>query len=116
MAADFLIHVHYDYQSMGVKLQRVLTDNGKEYGSSEPTYGHYYGAVCLILGVKHKTIKVKHSWTNGYAGRFIQTLFQEFFQVALRRKRYTFVEELQADLNQYLHYYKWERPHQGRRT
>ncbi|MGB9804986.1 integrase core domain-containing protein, partial [Desulfofundulus sp.] len=57
----------------------------------------------------------KHPWTNGYAERFIQTLFQEFFQVALRRKRYTSVEELQADLNQYF-YYNWERPHQGRRT
>ncbi|MCL4440689.1 MAG: hypothetical protein M1609_08900 [Firmicutes bacterium] len=49
---------------MGIKLQRVLTDNGKEYGSSEPTYGHYYGATCLILGIKHKTTKVKHPWTN----------------------------------------------------
>lgn len=115
-AADFLTYVHHDYQSMGVKLQRVLTDNGKEYGSSEPTYGHCYGATCLILGIKHKTTKVKHPWTNGYAERFIQTLFHEFFQVALRRKKYTSIEELQADLNQYLYYYNWERPHQGRRT
>lgn len=115
-AADFLNYVHHGYQSMGVKLQRVLTDNGREYGSSEPTYGHTYGATCLILGVKHKTTKVKHPWTNGYAERFIQTLYQEFFQVALRRKRYTSVEELQADLDQYLDYYNWKRPHQGRRT
>jgi len=115
-AADFLDYVHRDYQSMGVKLQRVLTDNGKEYGSSEPTYDHYYGATCLILGVKHKTTKVKHPWTNGYAERFIQTLYQEFFQVALRRKRYFSVEELQSDLNKFLLYYNWERPHQGRRT
>ena len=70
-------------------LQRVLTDNGKEYGSSEPTYDHYYGASCLILSVKHITTKVKHPWTNGYAERFIKTLYQEFFQVALRRKRYS---------------------------
>ena len=59
---------------------------------------------------------MKHPWTNGYAERFIQTLYQEFFQVALRRKRYTSVEELQADLDQYLDYYNWKRPHQGRRT
>ena len=115
-AANFLIHVHHAYQSMGVKLQRVLTDNGREYGSSEPTYGHTFGAACLILGIKHKTTRVKHPWTNGYAERFIQTLYQEFFQVALRRKRYTSVEELQADMNQYLEYYNWKRPHQGRRT
>jgi len=115
-AADFLKHVKHDYQSIAIKLQRVLTDNGKEYGSSEPTYKHDYDATCLILGVKHKTTKIKHPWTNGYAERFIQTLYQEFFQVALRRKRYFSVEELQSDLNEFLHYYNWERPHQGRRT
>ncbi|MCL4440688.1 MAG: IS3 family transposase [Firmicutes bacterium] len=46
----------------------------------------------------------------------MQTLYQEFFQVALRRKRYTSIEELQADLDYYLNYYNWKRPHQGRRT
>ena len=115
-AADFLDYVHRNYQSMDVKLRRALTDNGKEYGSSKPTYDHYYGATCLILGVKHKTTKVKHPWTNGYTERFIQTLYQEFFQVALRCKRYFSVEELQSDLNKFLLYYNWERPHQGRRT
>lgn len=34
--------------------------SGKEYVSSEPTYGHYYGTTCLILVIKHKTTKVKH--------------------------------------------------------
>ena len=65
-AADLLKHAHHDYQSMGVQLRRVLTDNGKEYGSSELNYEHDYGATCLILGVKHKTTRVKHPWTNGY--------------------------------------------------
>ncbi len=115
-AADFLKRTNQDYESMGVKLLAVLTDNGKEYGSSEPTIGHHYGATCYFLGIKHKTTKVKHPWTNGYAERFIQTLYQEFFRVALRRKRYTAIEELQADLDDYLYFYNWERSHQGRRT
>lgn len=104
-AADFLKYTHYDYESMGIKLLAVLTDNGKEYGSSEPTIGHHYGAACYFLGIKHKTTKVKHPWTNGYAERFIQTLYQEFFQVALRRKKYTSIEELQTDLDHYLFFY-----------
>jgi len=114
--ADFLKRTTQGYESMGVQLQRVLTDNGKEYGSSEPTIGHHYGAACYFLGIKHKTTKVKHPWTNGYAERFVQTLYQEFFQVALRRKKYTSIEELQADLDAYLYFYNWERSHQGRRT
>lgn len=93
-SADFLKRTFLDYESMGVKLQRALTDNGKEYGSVEPNIGHHYGATCYFLGIKHKTTKVKHPWTNGFAERFIQTLYQEFFQVALRRKKYTSIKEL----------------------
>lgn len=115
-SADFLKYVYHEYERLNTTLQRVLTDNGKEYGSSKPTYDHYFGASCLIMGVKHVTTKVKHPWTNGYAERFIKTLYQEFFQVALRRKRYSSIEELQVDLDHYLQYYNWRRPHQGRRT
>ncbi|MCF8010873.1 MAG: IS481 family transposase [Clostridiales bacterium] len=114
--ADFLRHACSSYKSMGAYLQRVLTDNGKEYGSSEPTIGHNYGAACYFLNIKHKTTKTKHPWTNGYAERFVQTLYQEFFQIALRRKKYTSLKELQEDLNNYLYNYNWKRPHQGRRT
>jgi len=115
-SADFLKRTSLDYESMGVKLQRALTDNGKEYGSFEPNIGHHYGATCYFLGIKHKTTKVKHPWTNGFEERFIQTLYQEFFQVALRRKKYTSIKELQADLDDFLYFYNWERSHQGRRT
>lgn len=115
-AADFLKYTCRSYKSMNINLQRVLTDNGKEYGSSAPTYYHYFGATCLIQGIKHKTTKIKHPWTNGFAERFIQTLYQEFFQVALRRKRYASIKELQIDLDHFMHYYNWQRPHQGRRT
>jgi hypothetical protein len=39
---------------------------------------------------------------------------QEFYQVALRRKLYLSVEELQADLDEWISYYNTQRTHQGK--
>ncbi|MGQ9497815.1 MAG: helix-turn-helix domain-containing protein [Desulfotomaculales bacterium] len=71
-ATDLLKHACREYAALGARLKRVLTDNGREYGSAEPTFDHYYGTTCLILGVKHKTTNVKHPWrknSNGWRQR-----------------------------------------------
>ena len=41
-------------------------------------------------------------------------MLQEFYQPALRRKIYTDLESLQADLDEWLEYYNNERTHQGK--
>jgi hypothetical protein len=41
---------------------------------------------------------------------------EEFFALALREKLYESVEVLQADLDVWLHYYNYERPHLGYRN
>jgi hypothetical protein len=41
-------------------------------------------------------------------------VLNEFYRVAFRRKLYTTLEELQADLDAWLREYNEERPHQGR--
>ena len=41
-------------------------------------------------------------------------MLQEFYQVAFRKKIYKSIEELQADLDQWMKYYNEERPHSGR--
>ena len=45
---------------------------------------------------------------------FNKTILQEFYQVALRRKLYHSIEELQADLDDWMRHYNTERTHQGR--
>jgi hypothetical protein len=42
------------------------------------------------------------------------TTLQEFFQVALRRKLYHAIEDLQADLDDWMQHFNTERTHQGR--
>ncbi len=39
---------------------------------------------------------------------------KEFYQVAFRRKIYRSIEELQRDLDDWLHDYNYERTHQGK--
>ena len=47
--------------------------------------------------------------------RFHQTVLNEFYRVAFRKKLYGDLENLQADLDRYLDEYNNERTHQGKR-
>lgn len=46
--------------------------------------------------------------------RFHKTVEDEFYSIAFRRKLYTSLDELQADLDAWLHSFHTERPHSGR--
>jgi hypothetical protein len=41
-------------------------------------------------------------------------VLNEFYRVAFRKKVYRFIDELQADLDVWIHEYNEARPHQGR--
>jgi Integrase core domain len=57
---------------------------------------------------------VKSPQTNGICERFHKTVLSEFYRVAFRKKLYASLDELQADLDEWLRYYNEERPHSGR--
>jgi transposase InsO family protein len=48
--------------------------------------------------------------------RFNRTVLDEFFRIAFRTKFYEGIEDLQADLDEWLHHYNTERPHLGYRN
>ena len=52
--------------------------------------------------------------TNGIYERFHKTILREFYQVTFRKKLYTELDDLQADLDTWLAYYNAERAHQGK--
>lgn len=97
-------------------LQRVLTDNGKEFTTHWEDGSHRFTKALASRGIRQTTTKVKHPWTNGHAERLQQTLLKEFYQTALQETRYRSIEALQRDLDDYLVTYNFHRPHQGRRT
>jgi hypothetical protein len=54
--------------------------------------------------------------TNGFVERFNRTALDEFFRETFREKFYASVDELQADLDQWLEHYNYERSHRGYRN
>jgi transposase InsO family protein len=95
-----------------IPLCRVLTDRGTEYcGAPER---HEYELYLAVENIDHTRTKVKSPQTNGIVERFHRSVLNEFYRVAFRRKLYSGIEQLQADLDSWLREYNELRPHQGR--
>ena len=100
------------FETHGIPLSRVLTDRGTEYcGAPER---HEYELYLAIEDIDHTRTKVKSPQTNGICERFHKTVLNEFYRVTFRKKLYTSLAELQADLDAWLVVYNEQRTHQGR--
>ena len=95
-----------------IPLLRVLTDRGTEYcGQREH---HEYELYLAVENIDHSRTKARHPQTNGICERFHRTIQEEFYATAFRKKLYTSLEELQADLDAWLEEYNRTRPHSGK--
>jgi transposase InsO family protein len=100
-AAAFLQAALSWYAQLGIRVQRVLTDNGPCYQSRE------FRAVCQQHGIKHIRTRPYTPRTNGKAERFIQTALREWAYACA----YDTSEQRAAHLPRWLHDYNWHRPH-----
>lgn len=100
----------FDEQMM--RLLRVLTDNGREYCGSKES--HAYQLFLHLNEIEHTRIRVRRPQTNGAVERLNQTVQEEFYKVAFRKKLYRSVEEIQADLDEFMTWYNTERTNQGK--
>lgn len=100
------------FDAQEVPLNRVLTDRGTEYcGSPER---HAYELYLAVEDIDHTRTKVKSPQTNGICERFHRTMLNEFYRIAFRKKLYENLDDLQGDVDAWLHEYNDDRPHQGR--
>lgn len=100
------------FEENEIPLLRVLTDRGTEYcGKREH---HEYQLYLAVENIDHTKTKARSPQTNGICERFHKTILQEFYQIAMRKKIYNTIEELQADLDEWIEHYNHERPHSGR--
>lgn len=101
------------YAEKQLTIEAILTDNGTEFcGTAE----HPYELYLALNDIEHRRTKVKHPHTNGFVERFIRTVKEEFFRSRAQRIQYATLDELQVALDEWLHYYNSERPHQGYRN
>ena len=91
------------YESLGVKVERVMTDNGSCYKSFA------FRNACKRLGLKHIRTKPYTPKTNGKAERFIQTCLREWAYA----QAYHHSRQRTKHLPYWLHRYNWHRPHAG---
>jgi transposase InsO family protein len=100
-AAGFLRRAVAFFASHGIKVERVMTDNGSPYRSQ------LHADVCRELGLRHMRTRPYRPRTNGKAERFIQTLLREWaygrvFQTSAHRR---------SALEPWLLHYNFTRPH-----
>lgn len=100
------------FDEQGVRLLRILTDRGTEYCGARER--HEYQLYLDIEDIDHTRTKTKHPQTNGICERFHQTIQNEFYAVAFRKKIYRSLEELQQDLDIWVDQYNKERTHSGK--
>ncbi len=91
------------YRKLGIRVERVMTDNGSCYRSKA------FARACAALGLRHLRTRPYTPKTNGKAERFIQSSLREW---AYGRAYHT-SEQRKAELPNWLHHYNWHRPHAG---
>jgi transposase InsO family protein/transposase-like protein len=89
------------YASLGIRVARVMTDNGSCYRSKT------FRAACKRLGLRQIFTRPYTPKTNGKAERFIQTALREWAYA----RAYQNSDQRSAELATWLHRYNWHRPH-----
>ena len=102
-AISFLKAALAYYESLCVKVERVMTDNGSCYKSFA------FRRTCKRRGLRHIRTRPYTPKTNGKAERFIQTSLREWaYAQAYRTSR-----QRKDELPFWLHQYNWHGPHAG---
>ena len=100
-AAAFLRRALAFYARHGIRVERVLTDNGAAYLST------VHALSCRALGIRHSRTRPYRPQTNGKAERFIRTLLNGWAYGAI----YASSRERTAALDGWLWHYNHRRRH-----
>jgi hypothetical protein len=109
-AASFLEHdVLPAYREAGITLKEVVVDGGPEFKGE-------FARTCTRLGISVHRIPPRSPDLNAFVERFQGTVLHLHYRVAFRYRFYTRARDIDADLQAWLRFYNFERPHRGYRT
>lgn len=100
-AIAFLARAVEHYASYGIRVERLITDNGSAYRST------IHAIACRSLGIRHLRTRPYRPQTNGKAERFIRTLLGGWAYGAI----YANSTERTAALAGWIDFYNRRRPH-----
>ncbi len=89
------------YRRHGIKVERLMTDNGGAYRST------VHALACKALKIRHLRTRPYRPRTNGKAERFIRTMLGGWAYGAIYRDS----AQRTAALPGWLEFYNWHRPH-----
>jgi transposase InsO family protein len=102
-AVGFLRRAVRFFRRYGIRVERLLTDNGNAYRST------VHALACRRLGIKHLRTRPYRPRTNGKAERFIRTLVESWAYGAVYRSS----AERSTALAGWLDWYNRLRPHRS---
>lgn len=100
-SSSFLRQAVAYFASLGIRIRRVMTDNGPCFCSL------LFAQVCCELQIKPIRTRIYTPRTNGKAERFIQTAIREWAYARL----YQNSADRLRHLAPWIHQYNWHRPH-----
>jgi transposase InsO family protein len=102
-AVGFLRRAVAHFAAFGIRVERLMTDNGPAYLSI------VHALACKTLAIKHLRTRPYRPRTNGKAERFIRTLLGGWAYGAIYRTS----DERRAALTGWLDFYNRRRPHRS---
>jgi transposase InsO family protein len=102
-AVGFLRRAVARFAAFGVRVERLMTDNGNAYRST------VHALACRALGIKHLRTRPYRPRTNGKAERFIRTMLGGWAYGAIYRTS----NERRDALPGWLDFYNRRRPHRS---
>lgn len=100
--ATFLRQAGAFYARLGVRIERVMTDNARNYRTSRA-----FAEAVAELGARHKRTRPFRPQTNGKSERFNRTMLEEWAYA----RPYSCNEQRLAALDAWLYDYNHHRPH-----
>jgi transposase InsO family protein len=109
-AAAFLVRdVAPVYDEAGIELREVVVDGG-------PEFQREFRATCAGLGITRHQLPPRSPNLNAFVERFQGTVLHLHYRSAFRYRFYTSAADIDADLQGFVRFYNFERPHRGYRT
>ena len=102
-AVGFLRRAIAHFAAFGIRVERLMTDNGNAYRSA------VHALACKTLGIKHLRTRPYRPRTNGKAERFIRTMLGGWAYGAIYRNS----DERRNALTGWLDFYNRRRPHRS---
>jgi len=97
------------YAEAGIELAEVIVDGGPEFKGA-------FTATCSRLGISRHQLPARSPNLNAFVERFQGSVLHLHYRTAFRYRFYTSADDIDADLQGWMRFYNFERPHRGYRT